>query len=64
MLVYGEREAIVMVPPPMHDSAVSPYFHGCPAFLHRHSPPQSPPSHPFDLSLHSQSLALGWLHNP
>ena len=43
-----------MVPPPTHDSAVSPCFHGCRVFLHRHFPPQSPPSHPLDLSLHSQ----------
>ena len=27
---------------PMCDSAVSPCFHGCLAFLHRHFPPQSP----------------------
>ena len=45
---------MVMVPPPTHDSAVSPCFHGCLVFLHRHFPPQSPPSHPLDLSLHSQ----------
>ena len=38
----GEREAMVMAPPPLHDSAVSPCFHGCPAFLHRHFPPLSP----------------------
>ena len=46
MLACGEREAMVMAPPSMHDSAVSPCFHGCLAFLHRHFPPQSPPSHP------------------
>ena len=46
--VCGEREAMVMAPPPMRDSAVSPCFHGCLAFLHRHFPPQSPPSHPLD----------------
>ena len=28
----------------------TPCFHGCPAFLHRHFPPQSPPSHPLNLS--------------
>ena len=39
---------------PYADSAVSPCFHGCPAFLHRHFPPQSPPSHPLDLFLCSQ----------
>ena len=37
---------MVMAPPPMCDSAVSPCFHGCPGFFHRHFPPQSPPSHP------------------
>ena len=36
---------------PTCDSAVSPCFHGCLAFLHRHFPPQSP-SHPLDPSLH------------
>ena len=38
---------------PMRDSAVSPCFHGCPAFLHRHFPPQSPPSHALNPSHHS-----------
>ena len=32
------REAMMMAPPLTRDSAVSPCFHGCPAFLHRHSP--------------------------
>ena len=43
-----------------------PCFHGCPASLHRHLLPQSPPSHPLDPSLRSQTaaLALGLLHNP
>ena len=40
------REGVVMAPPPMHDLAVLPCFHGCPAFLCRHFPAQSPPSHP------------------
>ena len=48
------REAMVMAPPSTCNSAVSPYFHGCLAFLHRHFPPQSPPSHPFHLSLLNQ----------
>ena len=47
MPVCGEREAMVMAPPPPHDSAVSPCFRGCPAFLHMHFPPQSPSSHPY-----------------
>ena len=46
VLACGEREAMVMAPPPTPDSAVSPFFHGCLAFLYRHFPPQSPPSHP------------------
>ena len=45
---------MVMAPPPTRDSAVLPCFHGCLAFLHRHFPPQSPPSHPLHPSLHSQ----------
>ena len=60
MLVCGEREAMVMAPPPTHDSAVSPCFLGCLAFLHRHFPPQSPPSHPLCPSLHSQQQPLPW----
>ena len=49
-----EREAVVMAPPTTCESTVSPYFYGCLAFLHRHFPPQSPPSHPLDLCLCSQ----------
>ena len=45
---------MVMAPPATCDSAVLPCFHGCPTFLHRHFPPQPPPSHPLDPSLHSQ----------
>ena len=55
-----EERGLVMAPPPRHDSAVSPCFHGCLAFLHRHFPPQSPPSHPFDPSLHSQQQPSPW----
>ena len=54
------REAMVMAPPPTHDSAVSPCFHGCLAFLHRHFPPLSPPPHPLNLSLHSKQRPLPW----
>ena len=60
MLVCGERQAIVMAPTPMRDSALSPCFRGCPAFLHRHFPPQSPPSHPLYPSLHGQQQPLPW----
>ena len=49
---------MVMTPPPMCDSAVLPCFHGCPAFLCRHFPSQSPPSHPLNPSLHSQQQPL------
>ena len=41
--------------PPTRDSAVSPCFHGCLAFLRRHFPPPSPPSPPLDLSLQVNS---------
>ena len=51
MLTCGEREAMVMAPLPTHDSAVSPCFHYCLAFLHRHFPPQSPPSPPLNTTL-------------
>ena len=34
-----------MAPPSMHDSAASPCLHGCLAFLYRHFPSGSPPSH-------------------
>ena len=60
MLVSAGREAMVKAPPPTRDSAVPPCFHGCPAFLHRHFPPQSPPSPPLDLSLHSQQQPSPW----
>ena len=56
----GEREAMVVAPPPTRDSAVSPCFHGCQTFLHRHCPPPSPPSHPLDLSLCSQQQSSPW----
>ena len=60
MLVCGEREAMEMALPPTHNSAVSPCFHGCLAFLHRHFPPQSPPSHPLNSSLCSQQQPSPW----
>ena len=49
-----------MASPPTCDSAVSPCFHGCLAFLHRHFPPWSAPSHPLNLSLHSQQQPSAW----
>ena len=60
MLLCGDREAMVMALPSMPDSSVSPFFHGCPAVLHRHFPSQSPPSPPLDLSLHSQHQPSPW----
>ena len=60
ILVCGEREVMMMAPPPMCDSAVLPCFHGCLAFCHRHFPPQSPPSHPLDQSLFSQQQSSPW----
>ena len=53
-------EAMEIAPSPMHDSAASPCFHGCPAFLHRNFPPQSPPSHPLNSSLRCQQQPLPW----
>ena len=50
-----EREGMVIAPHPRHDSAVSPCFHGCPAF-----PPQSPPHIPsIHLSAVNSSPRLG-----
>ena len=60
VLAYGEREAIVMIPPPMHDSAISPCLHGCLAFLHRYFLPQSPLSCSMGLSPSSQQQTLPW----
>ena len=60
MLACGEREAMVTALPPTRDSAVLPCFRGCLAFLHRYFPPQSPPSHPLDLSLHSPKQPSPW----
>ena len=60
MLAFGERETMVMAPPPTRDSAISPCFHDSLAFLHRHFLPQSPPTQPLDLSLLSQQQPLPW----
>ena len=46
---------MVVAPWAMHDSAVSPCFHGCLPF-----PPQSPPSHPLGPSLSSQQQPSPW----
>ena len=55
-----ERGGMVMASSSMCDSAVLPCFHGCLAFLHRHFPPESCPSHPLDPSLHSQQQPSPW----
>ena len=60
MLPCQGWEAMVMAPPPTRNSAVSPCFHCCLAFLHRYFLPQSPPSHPPDPSLHSQQQPSPW----
>ena len=38
--LWGDREAMMMGPPPPSDSAILPCFHGCLAFPHRHLPPR------------------------
>ena len=60
ILACGRREAMLVAPPPTHDSTVSPCFHGCLAFLQRHFPPHSAPSHPLSLSLCSQQQSSPW----
>ena len=60
MLVCGERDAMVMAPPTTFDSAVSPFFHGCLAFLHRHFPLQSSPSPPLNPSRQGQQQPSPW----
>ena len=60
MLVCGEREVMAMAPPLTHDSAVSPFFHGCLVFLHRHFPPQSPPSPPLHLRFCRKQQPSPW----
>ena len=57
--VWGERGYGASFTP-MCDSAVSPCFHVCLAFLHQHFPPRSPPSHPLNPSLHSQQQPSPW----
>ena len=60
------RVAMVVAPPPTHDSAVSPCSHGCLASFHRHFPPAaSSLISPRSLSQQSTSaLALALLCNP
>ena len=62
MLVCGKREVMAMAPPTMCDSAVSPCFHGYLAFqvAHQAFPTTSLPSHPLDLSFHSQQQPSLW----
>ena len=51
---------MVMALPATRDLAISPCFHGCLAFLNRHFPPQSPPSHPLHKSLCSEQQPSPW----
>ena len=51
---------MVMAPPTTRDSAGSPCFHGCRAFLHRYFPPWTPPSYPLNLSLCNQQQPPPW----
>ena len=60
MLACGEREATGMAPPATRDSALLPCFCGCPAFLHRHFPPQFRSSHPLNPSFWSQQQLSLW----
>ena len=60
MLACGERKAMVVTPPSMRDSAVSPCFPGCLSLLHRHFSPQSPPSHSLNPSLRSKQQPSPW----
>ena len=61
--VWGET--MVMALPPTCDSALFPDFHGCLAFLQRHFPTQSPPSHPLGMSVQSTATFVLKLHyNP
>ena len=49
-----------MAPPPARDSAVLPCLHGSLAFLQRHFPLWSPPSHPRGLSPRSKQQTSPW----
>ena len=60
VLACGDREATMMTPSPVYDSAVSPCLHGFPTFLQRLFLQQSPPSHPLGPSPHSQQQSSTW----
>ena len=62
VVACGERQAILLAPPPTYDS-VLPCLHGCLIFLHRHFPPQFPSSHLLGLSPCSQLQTLPWDHS-
>ena len=59
MLVCGERGYGDGSTPYVWLSRI-PLLPWLPAFLHRHFPPQSPPSHPLNPSLHSQQEPSPW----
>ena len=54
---------MVMAPTPTSDSAVSPCFHGAPAFLHSHFSSRTPPSPPLNPSLLCQQQPSPWDHS-
>ena len=56
-----EREAMVIAPPPTCDSVLLPCFHGCLAFLHRHTLRQCPPSNPLSPSLPRKQQPSPWI---
>ena len=58
------REAMVMAPSSTCDSGVSPCFHGCLVFLHRHFPISSLTSPQSVFLQTTAALALGLNHNP
>ena len=59
-LTCGESVAIVMAPPPVHDSVVSSHLHGYLDFLQGHFLLQSPPSCPRRASSQNQQQSLPW----
>ena len=63
-LVFEEREATVMAPSLMCDSAILPCLRGCLAFLRRHFPPQSPPSCSLGPSPCRQQQTSPWDFSP
>ena len=57
---HVKRETTEMAQSPVCDSALSPCFHVCLTFLHKHFPLWSPPSGSLGMSPHSQQQTLPW----